>query len=234
MTKAVSVIIPLAKGEGAWRDLLDQLDQLDLPEGSEIILAAGEQNFTDDFKAYPWPFQLVREGMGRAGQMNAGAHFSTCDWLWFLHADTKFGDGVLEALGTCISENSETLYFFDLRFQDDGPSAVSWNEWAVKWRAGTLKLPFGDQAFLVRKDVFFKLGAYREDLLFGEDHVLVWKAHQMEIPVKSANAAVYTSARRYKDHGWLATTSRFVWLTIKQGFPQLMILLQSKLKRVFT
>ncbi len=225
----VSVIIPLAPGEQAWRDLVDQLD---LPMGSEVILAAGDQQIDLGEDDYSFDLTTCNEGRGRAGQMNAGSRVAKHEWLWFLHADTRLGDGALRMMRSCITSNEKALFFFDLKFSDDGPSAMSWNEWAVKWRAGTLKLPFGDQAFMIRRDVFEDLGGYREDLPSGEDHILVWKAHHMGVPVMSTGTPVYTSARRYQDRGWLATTLRFVWLTILQGVPQWFILQGCRLKRL--
>jgi len=223
----VSVIIPLAKGEQAWRQLVEEVK---LPQGSEVVLAAGEQDIAVSSDTFHIPSRITNEGSGRAAQMNAGARFAKNDWLWFLHADTRFGEGAFEAMARCVEENEMGLFFFDLRFSDDGPSAMRLNEWAVKWRAGRLKIPFGDQAFLVRRDVFELLGGYREDVSSGEDHFLVWKAHHLGVPVVSVGSAVYTSSRRYEDNGWLTTTMRFVWLTIKQGVPQWFILQKLRLQ----
>ncbi len=226
----VSVVIPLAPGEQAWVTLIGKLI---LPEGSEIILAAGNQQIDVGSVITSYSMKVVNDGLGRAGQMNAGAAAAQNDWLWFLHADTLLDQGAVDAMKRCVEQGLDALFFFDLKFSNDGPSAIRWNEWAVEWRAGSLGLPFGDQAFLMRRDLFERLGGYREDVPSGEDHYLLWKAHQMFVPVLSVGAPVFTSARKYRENGWLSTTLKFIYLTIKQAVPQWFILQKCRLQRLF-
>ncbi|MEM9276961.1 MAG: glycosyltransferase family 2 protein [Pseudomonadota bacterium] len=227
MATPISVVIPLAPGEEAWKELLPQLV---LPKGSEIILAAGEQeiNVSDE------PVRIVTSAPGRAQQMNAAAREADAEIFWFLHADSKLGEKAVEKLICCVGENPDTLWFFDLRFSDDGPKAMKWNEWAVKWRAGVLKVPFGDQGFCISRKLFFELGGYREDIAYGEDHVFVWKVRQEGYPVERIGADIFTSARRYETNGWFSTTLSFVSRTIWQAIPQQAELLRRQIGRLFS
>ncbi|MEM7068530.1 MAG: glycosyl transferase family 2 [Pseudomonadota bacterium] len=225
MALPISVIIPLAPGEVEWEKLLSQLT---LPDGSEIILAVGPQNpeIKDD------RIRLVTGAPGRAQQMNEGAKEAINEVLWFLHADSRLSPIAQVRLQQRLSDNADALYFFDLRFSDDGPTATILNEWAVRIRAGFLKMPFGDQGFCVSKKLFEELGGYREDAEYGEDHLFVWSVRQSGYPVERVAAEIFTSARKYHSNGWFATTAKHVWLTALQALPQFVILLRKKFGRL--
>ncbi|RPJ70307.1 MAG: DUF2064 domain-containing protein, partial [Alphaproteobacteria bacterium] len=75
------------------------------------------------------------------------------------------------------------------------------------------------------------LGMFDENAKYGEDHLLVWRAHQRGIEVLPAFAELFTSARKYRNSGWVTTTSRHIFLTYKQALPQLLIYLRSRNKK---
>ena len=221
---SISVVIPLAPGEEAWKELVPQLE---LPEGSEILLSCGSwKPETSDF-----PVKVVQGGAGRAEQMNIGAGVAANDVLWFLHADSRLDGKVITRLLHCLAADTDALYFFGLRFLGDGPAVVRLNEWAVRLRADWLKIPFGDQGFCVSKRLFQDLGGYREDVRTGEDHMFVWQARQQGYSVIRVEADIFTSARKYKKNGWLFTTALHIWLTLKQGVPELLKLMKIRVKQ---
>ncbi len=232
MAPSVSVIVPVAPGDEAWRTLIPTLTP-EIP--CEILLASGQQelDLSASDIAQNVSFRCVTGGKGRAGQMNAAAKEATAEWFWFLHADSRFLPETLPALTRTILEGRDALHFFDLKFAD-GPSALSWNEWAVRWRAGTLRLPFGDQGFLIKRDLFHALGAYREDLAYGEDHVFAWKVMQEGYEVLPVGAPLLTSGRKYQSGGWFKVTLVHVWLTIKQAVPQYFVLWKRRMVRAFS
>jgi len=226
----ISVIIPLARGETHWQKLIPLLKNL--PEKSEIILAVskGMEINASGFKYV----KTVTSTIGRAHQMNAGAAIAKNNWLWFLHADSRFEADVIERLKTLAEENAEALYYHTLKFLDDGPNAMRWNERAVRWRSNYLKIPFGDQGFFIRKDLFHTLSGYREDISYGEDHLLVWKVRQEGYPVYGTGTELSTSARKYQDGGWSWVTITHVWHTFLQGAPERYKLLKRQIGRVFS
>jgi len=226
----ISVIIPLAHDETLWQGLISLLGTL--PKNSEIILTTNETAKIDlnGIKGV----KIVKGPSGRAQQMNAGARAANNNWLWFLHADSRFETDVVEKLKMLAEENKEALYYHTLKFMDDGPTAMKWNEWAVHWRSDFLKMPFGDQGFFIRKDLFEKLGSYREDVRYGEDHVFVWKVRQEGYPVEGTQTILLTSARKYQNGGWTKVTLAHVWHTIKQGVPERYTLLKRQIRRAFS
>ncbi|MEL7430749.1 MAG: glycosyl transferase family 2, partial [Pseudomonadota bacterium] len=140
----------------------------------------------------------------------------------------------LPALERCLDEDQDGLFFFDLKFLADGPRAMTWNERAVKWRSDFLKIPFGDQGFLIRRQVFEDLGGYPEDLAYGEDHVFVWRVRQGGFSVEGVGAGLFTSARKYRKGGWLKVTVLHVWLTVKQAVPQWIKLQRLRIGRLIS
>lgn len=218
------MIIPLAPGETEWKTLVKQLKSLSVRH--EIILATG--NPKPEFAAAG--ARVVQGRYGRAQLMNAAAREAKGNMLWFLHADSKPGKGALEAAGKLASHTSRTLHYNDLKFRKDGPALMKLNAWAVRFRSDVLKMPFGDQGFLISKNLFEELGGYREDVVYGEDHLLVWKARQEGVAISRTGGSVSTSARKYRKGGWLKTTWKHVCLTVKQGVPQMLILLQKKFR----
>ncbi len=212
----ISVIVPLAPSEDKWKALLPQLDSF--PEGSEIILVTG---IGEKLDTSPYENVRVVEGRkGRAGRMNCGADMARNELLWFLHADSQFEGDAIAQLVSAYTQEPDALYYFDLKFMDDGPKLVKLNEWLVRWRSNVLKMPFGDQGFAISKTLFLKLGGYREDIGYGEDYVLTWKMKQEGYPIKPIGTSIYSSARKYEKGGWGNVTLLHVALTFKQGWPE--------------
>src|SRR3712207_4070486 len=102
---SVSVIVPVGPGERAWIGLLGELRGL--PQSWEVILVGvsgppapegdreGAEVLADgDVGKNPAAApggRWVVSPRGRARQMNAGARAARGDYLWFLHADSRFG-----------------------------------------------------------------------------------------------------------------------------------------------
>jgi GT2 family glycosyltransferase len=215
---ALSVIIPLAPNETEWQSLLADLSGL--PDETEILFTVSEKSLSLD-KPLSLPHKEIRwitAAPGRAAHMNAGAFAARGDYLWFLHADTRFGPDTLAALSCALQRRPNGLLFFDLAFSGDSRGRMRINAWGARFRSRVLRTPFGDQGFLISKELFKQLGAYREGLAYGEDHVFVIRARQQGIAIEPAGATLYTSARKYKKYGWLKTTLRHQYLWIRQAW----------------
>jgi len=215
----VSIIIPLAADETAWRTLL--ADLAPLPAGAQIIVVRTPGAL---LQLPPPPpgvdLQQYESPAGRARQMNLGARHARRRWLWFLHADTRLAADALAALDKYIQSNNVALGWFDLAFLDDGPRLVRLNAWGARLRSRRFGLPFGDQGLVLPAASFAALGGYDEGARYGEDHLLVWAAHAARLPVIPVGATLYTSARTYACNGWLITTLRHWVLTLRQALPQ--------------
>lgn len=228
---ALSVIVPIANGDEAWRNLLQDL--LVLGSEDEIIFVSThsliEQVQSEAaFSSLRCPCHFVVSELGRAKQLNTGARRASQSTLWFLHCDSRLPNASFDALKVALMRKPECLYFFDLKFQSDGPSMVQVNGMGVWIRSRILRLPFGDQGFCVLKATFESLGWFDESAHYGEDHLFVWRAHQAGVKVSAIGAPLYTSARKYRAFGWSKTTMNHLHLTAKQALPEFIRFLRKK------
>jgi hypothetical protein len=217
----LAVVVPLGPGERAWRGLLPGLASL--PARARVVLVAAN---ADDLPAPGERLAAVLQAElvalvaepGRSVQLNVGARAADRAWLWFLHADSRLAAATLPALVATATRAPHALGYFDLRFAADGPAAVWLNELGAFVRSHVLGLPFGDQGFFLTARLFERLGGFDPSLACGEDHAFVWTARRAGVPLAPAGAPLYTSARKYADRGWLATTARHLRLTAAQAW----------------
>ncbi len=214
MIEQLAVVIPVGPDDRAT-PLLRQLGRA-LP-GAEVIGSATRP-------AMPEETDAARRGgltwvvgpAGRAAQLNRGAAAARAAWFWFLHADTTLPDPVTPALEafTAESAHQNAIGYFRLAFAGDGPRATRLNAAGANFRSRWLGLPFGDQGFLVRRPVWDRLGGFDDRIGPGEDLDWVVRARAAGVPLVALPAVLTTSARRYRDAGWLRTTWRHAWLTV--------------------
>jgi hypothetical protein len=172
---------------------------------------------------------IVAEGGSRAAAMNAGAARATGSYLWFVHADTTISDHAVNGIRAAAIMLDDQISYCDIRFDSGGIMRLT--DLGVAFRSRVMGLPFGDQALGMPATLFHGLGGYREDAPYGEDHLLVWCAHQRDIPVKPLGATVGTSAQKYRQRGWLPMTLRHLWLTIRQAWPEWRAMRQARRAR---
>ncbi len=192
----ISVIIPHHHAESEHKKLIsffEQLNDIDL----EIIPTTGSS---------------------RANAMNNGAIKAKYPYLWFVHADTNLQPTQINALKKSLSDYPRRIHYFDLKF--DGGFLTKINAIGANIRSRTLKLPWGDQAFCLSINNFEQLGKFNENVTYGEDHLLIWKAHQNKIKLKRVSTAIVSSAREYNKQGWFNLTLKRQYLWLKQAAPE--------------
>ncbi|CAA9580033.1 hypothetical protein AVDCRST_MAG81-2834 [uncultured Synechococcales cyanobacterium] len=220
----LAVIIPVAPGDAAWTDLIIDLNSL--PVESEILFVGSLPTKTlrplfEQF-AKCRNTRWVQAPTGRGYQLNAGVKATQKPYLWLLHADSRFDQSALHALQKSLQQQPNALHYFNLAFLNDGPALTAINAVGVWFRSHLLGLPFGDQGFCLTRTLFNQLGGLREDVSYGEDHLLIWQAHIQGISLRCTGELLQTSARKYQKHGWCATTLNHLALTAKQAFPEWM------------
>ena len=227
--RELAVIIPVAPGDTAWAHLVADLKRL--PLESEIVFVSPElpskvlKHLFDDLASsrnVRW-FQAPK---GRGRQLNAGVKATQKPYLWFLHADSRFTESALYRLEKSLQHKPDALHYFNLGFLDDGPALTAVNTIGIWFRSHILGLPFGDQGFCVARKIFERLDGFREDVSYGEDHLFVWQARTQEISLRCTGGLIQTSARKYRQYGWCATTLNHLTLTVKQAFPEWLKLLK--------
>ncbi|MEO5802472.1 MAG: TIGR04283 family arsenosugar biosynthesis glycosyltransferase [Verrucomicrobiota bacterium] len=165
----------------------------------QIAIAAGANIVTSDKS-------------GRSLQMNAGAKTASGDIFLFLHGDTHLHDFSLEQIAGALKNERVVGGGFARRFDSDSlflrcTCAVA------TLRCSLFGLFLGDQGIFVRRNVFEKLGGFREMKLF-EDVDFSRRLAQAGKTV-TLRPAVISSARRFAGRGPVLMTCRDLWLTCK-------------------
>ncbi|MDP2259924.1 MAG: TIGR04283 family arsenosugar biosynthesis glycosyltransferase [Caulobacter sp.] len=197
----LSVVIPTltaAEGLAATLAALDPADEI-------IVVDGGSRDGTAAL-ARDLGARVIETAPGRGCQLAAGAASATADWLLFLHADTVLPPGWRDVVAGHFSapRAMERAACFRFALDDDSPQARRLERW-VAWRVAALALPYGDQGLLIHRTLYDAVGGYRP-LPLMEDVDLVRRLGRRRLTVLDASAT--TSARRWRQDGWLARSAR--------------------------
>ncbi len=228
----LSIVIPIGPSE---EDLLHLNSWIQKSEPHwEWIISAVEGAQNQDFieNQLDTRFKKIFTKSGRAKQLNEGAKRAEGDFIWFLHCDSEWNDSAIKSIKTCLDRNEDCIYFFRLQFKGKRPMWMFLNEWGVRIRSEYLRIPFGDQGFLMPQKLFWSLGGYDENAKYGEDHLFIWQAHKMGVPVRPTFKKLRTSARKYQDLGWSQVTKRHLSLTWQQAKPEIHDFLATKIYKL--
>lgn len=217
--RQLSIVIPVQSEERGLKDLIlsitsaAALRQIDF----EVLICSYEnkRNEAPTISGVRWLHCLKS---GRSYQQNFGASEAAGHWIWFLHADSSPNAQNFESIVSVVRANplQREIYYFDLQFGDDGPGLCRLNECFGNLRSRLLKMPFGDQSFLLTKALFLELGMFPTHFLSGEDHAFIQSARKKRILISSLRAPLLTSSRKYQRDGWAHVTWRHLVLTAKQ------------------
>lgn len=199
-TPEISVIIPTLNEE---ENIGATLRSCLLSGPHEIIVVdGGSQDHTRDI-ASKFPVSYIETSPGRARQMNAGAALAAGRHLLFLHADTLLPTAWPDEVQNLLSIPFTAAGAFRLRIAERS-FTLGMIEGMVNWRSKFLGLPYGDQGLFVESALFRHLGGFA-DLPILEDFEFVSRLRKVG-KIRLSNAAVETSARRWKKLGPLKTT----------------------------
>ncbi len=139
---------------------------------------------------------------GRARQLRCGAQEAKGDVLLFLHADTRLDADWRPAVERALADPRCAGGAFTFRFAEAG-RFERWVEWWVALRVAILRLPYGDQAIFLRREVLRQMGGVpvvpiMEDLDLVRG---IRRAGRLVILPECAT----TSSRRYRARGRLRT-----------------------------
>lgn len=206
MLEKVSIIIPVYKQETELENLL--ADLAPVKNSAEIV---------------------VKSEGSRAKSLNAGASVATRPFLWFLHADSRVSKQNLQALSLALQEKPDALHYFELAFGKDGPALAAFNAWGANWRSRLFGVPYGDQGVCLSREQFAKTEGYPEDAPYGEDLLFIWRARHSGIRLNRISSKLLTSARKYKQQGWLKLTILYQWRWIGMSIPEALKMLKGKI-----
>ena len=148
---------------------------------------------------------LVAE-KGRAFQMNRGAAVAHGDILIFLHADTHLPACGLQLIRKALQNRTPVGGAFDLGIRS-GKMAYRVIEKMVYFRTRLTKIPYGDQAIFVYRDLFLKVNGYSE-IPIMEDIELMRRLKASGYRIAIIPHPVQTSPRRWEREGIVRCTLR--------------------------
>ena len=176
--------------------------------GCEVILADGGSNDGTREAAGDCFDQWVDAPRGRARQMNAGAAAAAGELLLFLHADTRLPADALQWLERFAA--SDRLWGrFDVRLSGDRP-LFRVIAWFMNQRSRLTGVATGDQAIVVRRSLFKRVGGY-EPIPLMEDVALSKTLRRYSRPY-CMRASVITDSRRWELNGAWRTIVLMWWL----------------------
>jgi uncharacterized protein len=205
----LSIIIPVLYEAERIHTCLANLVNLAGNINLEIIVVDGdpeESTLKHLPSQYPHMLKGIQSPQGRGTQMNAGAKIAQGTILLFLHADTDLPDRALQEILHPCTQRSCAGGAFDL--------AIASPRWSLKligkvasWRSRLTRIPYGDQAIFIRKDVFGQIQGY-PDIPLMEDVALMQRLKQQGYSIQILSKAVRASARRWEKEGIVRCTLR--------------------------
>ena len=185
-----------------------------LPTADEVIVVDGDERTSLDLIQNSHICKLSSK-KGRANQMNEGAKYATSDILLFLHADTLLPHNALAHMKEVLKEEDIVAGAFDLDFKTQKKS-LKFIAKVASWRSRKTRLPYGDQAIFIKKEIFERVGGY-ENIALMEDVNLMQKLKKKKLKIKILNQKVLTSPRKYEQNGIIFNVLKN-WLLISLYF----------------
>ncbi len=212
----VSVVIPVLNEA---RSIVATLESVasGFPGAQIVVVDGGSRDGTPSLvqawaERCRFELHLLHSTPGRAAQMNCGAAQAVGDVLLFLHADTVLPAQAGRAVQQALSHPQVAGGAFRHGFQEDSPGlrmVSAWSNLRSRWWRNF----YGDQAMFVRREVFGRLGGFRNLPLF-EDLDLSRRMRQMGATAL-VPLAVRTSGRRFLHGGLLRTLWRNLRLKLR-------------------
>lgn len=208
MKPELSVIIPVLHEGGRIGFCLDHLSKIAADIFYEVIVVDGDpqestlEALTQDYTHVT----RLRSQPGRGTQLNVGAQAARGTVLLFLHVDTQLPEQAFhQILETCQSEQW-VGGAFDLTIAS--PRLILKVIGKVSsWRSRLTRIPYGDQAIFVRKQIFEEVQRF-PDVPIMEDVALMRRLKRGGHKIKISSTSVRVSPRRWEKEGILRCTLR--------------------------
>lgn len=213
MTAELCVVIPVLNEAMVLPDVLGMLEA---QKGCRFEVIFGDGGSQDATLAIlqraalqgQIPLSIVQSAGGRGRQMNAAARQTRCEWLLFLHADSRIQDvyGLAKSLDYVkrhYAQQADHRFAarFALRFaRSTTAHGLSYYFYEEKARLSLPGCIHGDQGWLMHRRFFEEVGPFDESLPFFEDEKLAEairaRGKWLLLPVE-----LWTSARRFEKEG---------------------------------
>ena len=206
----LSIIIPTLNEEKNLPKLLRSLQDQDLQEAYEIIIAdAGSSDKTREI-AKSFGCKIVKGGLPAKGR-NEGAKIAKGEIFLFIDADVilpkdflkktveEFSLRGLDCAGFLVIPQNKKLIYKIIFFV--------YNSFAV---LSQRFFPCGWMAILAKREVHFKIQGFNEKITIGEDHWYLKEAKKIAKVGLIKSAKIIGSTRRFEKDGVIITCLRYI------------------------
>jgi len=195
---ALAVIIPTRQLDASVCSAIHQAQHTLRPQEIIVVEPADVQT-----RMPPPPgCRHVQALRGRGTQCNAGVRASTAPALLFLHDDTRLPADAARAIAAALADPALGMACFRLRFDRRHPLLALY-AWCSRFDSAWTT--FGDQGYLIRRDLFDAVGGFPDWPLF-EDVELARRVRRQHGPrrrIRKLPTTVTTSAVRFERGGML-------------------------------
>ena len=197
--KCISIIIPTLNEANAIEETITRLPK---SEQVEIVVVDGGSSDGTAELARELGIRVLSTAPSKAEQMNAGAAKARGEVLLFLHADTRLPEKFEEKVLTATARKGFCAGAFTLGI-DSEDWGLRFIEWVANWRARFFKMPYGDQALFVSRQLFLEIGGFA-DYPIMEDFELIRRLKKKG-KIAILQESVQTSPRRWLNLGVFKT-----------------------------
>jgi rSAM/selenodomain-associated transferase 2 len=205
---ALSVIVPALDEERGIAELFGDLRRLTVPH--EVIVVDGGSRDATPALAREAGAQVVSSRAGRGAQLRLGARIARAPLLFFVHADVRLEPASVRRLDALARTPAREALAFRLRI-DAERYAFRVVERTANVRSRWLKMPYGDQGLIVRRECYEAAGGYPGYPLM-EDVALVRTLRRV-CGVGLLPEEIRVSARRWERDGIVRRTAHN-WLLV--------------------
>jgi rSAM/selenodomain-associated transferase 2 len=204
---SITVIVPVLHEAASIDGAIDNIRAIEGGNAAEIIVVDGDESKDTISTMKKKDVIKLSSKKGRFHQMNEGAKDANGDVLLFLHADTKLPTTALKEIRDALKDPSVVGGGFHLRFDPSNPY-LGLIELLNVPRVNITRIPYGDHAIFMRRNVFKELGGY-SDVLFMEDVEIMRRVRKKNMRIAILKGSVLTSSRRFRDDGYIKHSVRF-------------------------
>jgi len=191
---AIGIVVPVLNEDAILDRALSHLACV--ARGIPVVVVDGGSTDTSLDVARRYFTTRASGEPNRGVQMNLGAASLATEALLFLHADSRLPEGFEKPIGRVLRDPRVVGGCFRLRFDVAHPM-LRFYAWCTRFPGRFLH--FGDQAFFVRREVFLRMGGFR-NLPFLEDVDFLRRLRRYG-RFQILPEQVLTSARRFLRRG---------------------------------
>ncbi|MDQ2747627.1 MAG: TIGR04283 family arsenosugar biosynthesis glycosyltransferase [Acidobacteriota bacterium] len=213
MNPEISIIIPTLNEEDSIRETLRALENF-AAENIEIIVVDGGSDDSTLAIAQDFPVTILHSNANRGEQMRIGGAWASGKILWFLHADTLPAPVCVGQIKRALDDKFIVGGNFTIRFGGKS-TAANFMTWLYP-KLQHLGLVYGDSAIFVRREIYEKIGGFKNLPLF-EDIDLVERLRR-EGKLITLCGVVKTSSRRFEKRSFFLTFLRWTIFQVLYWF----------------